>query len=962
MKTIIRFSVLLSVCALLASCGANLSQITIDIPNGGRAVSVSVNPADPSKLIVASETGGLFRSGDGGDTWTQVSGNATFGFNDVLYYPPDPSIIVATAGQDSKTVNGGGVWRSTNGGSSWTHVALTTPDPACSSEMTAYALSFESSQHRMFAATSCGVAFSDDSGASWSFMPVATGYNNDAAFAIASPAAGKIVIITSGGVKVTADGGTSWSTSSSGLPGSFSAGAHTQIAVSPADANHIYFAFNYWKWNAGTSQWDRMNGLYLSKDFGSSWNAIVDQGGWNRPPFVKLTKTIAGSPVKYNLYYCDGGCQLRKTQVTHSANPTLGAWTDLTVDHCDASDFGFGADGIAPLILLGDGGLHKSTDGGIHWTMSGAGKKGYNALQITEVTGQLHSSDDKADLYFATQDNNLFASPDLGNTWPASRCCEGFFMNIVRQSLSAADTKLTGVSCWTCGNFISSPVLAGQGAFPNPPNDNGNPFLLSPGSYIQNTKLSGLNATVVNLTTDTGGSWVSRYGYSEEPQDLSKKSGDAANPIVFTAVRYPGVTSDGNAIVRIKRIIDVLGSGSPVVSDITGFGSLGIFATMFAWYKPYGVDPKDPNHIILADITDDNMKVTHDGGAHWTNDDNLKKMITDNGNFKFRVGPFTQVSCYGFDPECANHILVGTVQAGVVQSHDAGATWERVLGTDVIPYVSAFFFPGGYKAVISSYGRSLWQLKYEDCPSIKIKNPNLVAEEPLIKWKGAYVPISQIHDPDVCPVCGFILISGGEITEILTDQSGSQIKEVAISSGELKFYSWDKKEMPLPFKVTLSKSAGTFQFDPELPSLLKQNKGSKIVGLYVEGNLYKGALIAREPLRPDQLPSRKVLPPSINLGLPETGHISIKDNKGLRFVVRGFDARQQIEVEIDGHPIDVTQYNQQAADKNGNITLELKTPFSVGAHKILVRQRIGDRLIQDVSLFHVTPVDEPNKR
>jgi hypothetical protein len=137
------------------------------------------------------------------------------------------------------------------------------------------------------------------------------------------------------------------------------------------------------------------------------------------------------------------------------------------------------------------------------------------------------------------------------------------------------------------------------------------------------------------------------------------------------------------------------------------------------------------------------------------------------------------------------------------------------------------------------------------------KQKPIVFAEPVIKWKGGYVPISQIHDPEVCPVCGFILVKGGQVIEIRTDKSGRHIVEVVINSGELKSYSRDKKELPLPFKVSVGKTYGPFQPDGELLSLVKANKNVKVAGLYVEGNLYKGALLARGEVSVDQLPSRR---------------------------------------------------------------------------------------------------------
>src|SRR2546427_6239810 len=61
-----------------------VAQMQPNIPNGGRAVAVSVHPTNVSHIIVASETGGLFKSTDGGASWTQVSGTTTFGYSDVL--------------------------------------------------------------------------------------------------------------------------------------------------------------------------------------------------------------------------------------------------------------------------------------------------------------------------------------------------------------------------------------------------------------------------------------------------------------------------------------------------------------------------------------------------------------------------------------------------------------------------------------------------------------------------------------------------------------------------------------------------------------------------------------------------------------------------------------------------------------------------------------------------------------
>src|ERR1700686_474187 len=654
--------------ALVMSC-TPLVQFRPTIANGGRAVAISVDPGNAANIVVASESGGLFRSSNTGTNWMQTSNDSTFGFSDVKHLPSNTSIVIAGAGADTRTTTGGGIWRSTDGGNTWSHVSVAAPTPDCAKTFSVYSLFAEATRNRVWAGTSCGLVSSDDSGATWQFLPASPGYTQVPVFAVVAPSASDLVILTSAGVSVSSAAGTSWTLSNAGLPGGILIGVHNQIAVSPYSNAHIYWAFNYWAWDAGGPHGHIA--LFGSWDSGSSWNAIDDFVGINRPPFVKTANAAADAPVHYELYYADGGCQLRHATVTHGGIPTLSAWTTAALDHCDPADLAFDpADHKTPLLLASDGGLHRTPDSGSSWILTGAGGGGYSALQVTEVTGQLHTDRKGADLYFATQDNDLWASPDTGATWPGSRCCEGFFMNVWREPIGAVNTKLTGVSCSGCGNFIADPVLASQANFPNPPNNNGNPRLLKPGTYVHNTAISGLTGNVFDLSTDTGATWTPRYGFPEEVRDLSKVAGPIADPVVYTAVKVPGATPDGYEIVAIKRIAGVLGSGSPLVSLISGFGSLGIYATMFAWYKPFGVDPNDSNYLMVSDILDEQMKISTDAGLTWKPDPNLTNLVKGFGAFYFKWGPFSQASAFGFDPECPGHILVGSQQAGIFQTFD----------------------------------------------------------------------------------------------------------------------------------------------------------------------------------------------------------------------------------------------------------------------------------------------------
>jgi hypothetical protein len=56
-----------------AGAQASVSHFPLDIPWGGRAVAIAVAPGMPGVAIVASESGGLFRTRDGGQPYRMVS-------------------------------------------------------------------------------------------------------------------------------------------------------------------------------------------------------------------------------------------------------------------------------------------------------------------------------------------------------------------------------------------------------------------------------------------------------------------------------------------------------------------------------------------------------------------------------------------------------------------------------------------------------------------------------------------------------------------------------------------------------------------------------------------------------------------------------------------------------------------------------------------------------------------------
>lgn len=943
---------LFAILLFMSACGP-LSPMQPNVATGGRAVAVARHPSNNNEFFVASEGGGIFKSTNAGVTWSQVTGSATFGFSDVKYCVTDPSIIIATANNDTKTITGGGIWRSTNSGSTWTQIPLTPPDAGCASTLSAYCIAVEPGNNKIWVGTTCGLAVSTDNGASFNFVAASANFHNETVWAVLAPQQNEIKILTDAGVKVSANDGAAWSFSTTGLP-YFAAGEHAQIACSPLNHQHIYWASNF---SPGDGKWH--NGIYYSTDNGNTWTNLIDNLGINRRPTCFTARALSGDVNKFDLYYSDGGCTLQRASFNNAAPPVMsGAWTGLTTPHCDFADLCFKTDGKTPALLLGDGGIFSTADNGVHWAFIGGGSSGYNALQITEVTGQLHSADDNSDLYFATQDNNIRASGNGGVTWPDanSMCCEGFFLNIPRQSLPAAQTKFTGVDCGACFNFMSGPLLTGKGGFPNVANSTGNPRLLVPGSYIESDTLAGApTVSIFSLTTNNGGSWAPKYAFTNQPQDLSKVAGDSGDPVVFTAVQEPGSTPDGQGIVGIKKISSVLASGSPIVSDIGGFGSIGIFPTMFAWYKPFGADIHDPNHLIVPDITTEKVRVSFNGGIAWTDDNNLTNLVTQSGMFRFRSGPFTQISNIAFDPDVPGRILVGTVQAGIFSTCDNGGSWNKISGSEAIPNVSSFYFLGNNHVVASSYGRGLWKLSLPDCPTLTAPGRNFQYAEPLIFWKGGYVPISQIHDPEVCPVCGYFIVDHGDISEYNVSNT-NEIQRISLTGGNIRGFTFDAKSLQLPFPVSRSTNKFNVRNDKTLEQLM--SKGYKIKGVYLEGKLLKGLLLAKEDIQPSQLPQRKELKTFLKAD-------AIKDSKtgdvtSIRLIAKGFDRNAEVTLYIDGKKSNLMN-TKLSYSKGENTVFTLSNLLTPGGHTISLVQKGPAGVVRETTTI-IIPLNDNKDR
>ena len=145
----------------------------------------------------------------------------------------------------------------------------------------------------------------------------------------------------------------------------------------------------------------------------------------------------------------------------------------------------------------------------------------------------------------------------------------------------------------------------------------------------------------------------------------------------------------------------------------TGVGAFGSVRTPISRRVVFGADPADANHLIAADVAQGKMKFSVDGGDNWFPLSQLTAAVIDNGRFLFTVRDLSLATVIAWDPYDSCHILVGTMQNGVIRSTDGGNQWSRIPDSQHITSVSSFFFPPTGAIWVSTSGRGLWQLRVE---------------------------------------------------------------------------------------------------------------------------------------------------------------------------------------------------------------------------------------------------------
>jgi photosystem II stability/assembly factor-like uncharacterized protein len=219
--------------------GSNWTPLT-DYYSNLYVYSVAIDPSDPSIYFFGSHSGLIYKSTDSGATWDHLGTIGNSLVNKILIHPTDPDIMFATAGN-------AGIYSSTDGGVSWTQAV---------SDNRGYDVEFSPGDPMVVYASGNGFHKSIDGGTSFTTIG---GFNNGPKMiGVSASNTDRVYVLEAdngifGGFYVSDDAGSSFSLIDHGTNNYFGYSTSAQdnsgqaprdmdITVNPSDEDEVHIA------------------------------------------------------------------------------------------------------------------------------------------------------------------------------------------------------------------------------------------------------------------------------------------------------------------------------------------------------------------------------------------------------------------------------------------------------------------------------------------------------------------------------------------------------------------------------------------------------------------------------------------------------------------------------------------------------------------------------------------------
>ncbi|MEK7328094.1 MAG: hypothetical protein AAB217_22860 [Chloroflexota bacterium] len=578
---------------------------------GGRIRAIVIHPTTPNTMWIGSVSGGIWKTTDGGASWSiQDDFMANMAVSTMIMDPTNSNTLYAGTGEGFYNIDGirgAGIFKTTNGGTTWTQLANTNN----SDFYYVHRLAISPDGNTMLAATWSGIWRSTDDGVNWTLteateMLDVNFHPTDSNKAIVGGRQGLAGYST--------DGGVSWA-AATGIPvNAFDFYRRVEVAYAPGSPATVYASVNLnggeiWKSADGGATYSLVNtgDFYLGSqgwydniiwvDPTTPDNVIVGgidlwrsaDGGSTLSPmsYWWLAPTSAhadhhmiiqhpnfnGSTNKTVFFGNDGGIY-KATDYTTAGS---GGWTELNNNLGITQFYGAAGNPTTGDIIGGtqdNGTLFYSGDAQ-NWTTTEGGDGGWSAPAPTDPN-YFYGEYVYLDIH-RSEDGGASANYISGQYWNGSAW-------VWKSPPYRIDDAMNGNA-----NFIAPFVL-------DPNNAN---RLLAGGASLWRTN----NVKAANTFT-TGPSWAAIK--SSIGSDISAIAVAPGNSNLIWVGHNNGnvyKTASGTSGVPTWTQVDTNSPGLPnrIVTRIT-------------------VDPSDNNiaYVTFGGFSEDNVWRTADGGASWS--------------------------------------------------------------------------------------------------------------------------------------------------------------------------------------------------------------------------------------------------------------------------------------------------------------------------------------------------------
>jgi hypothetical protein len=364
---------------------------------GGRVQSIAIHPADSKRMWAGAAGGGIWKTTDGGASWTPYSDTLpSLAITSIVIAPVNNSIMYAGSGDERNGVVGAGIYKSTNGGATWTQLPSTIPPSATTGtwRFVRKLAIHPGNDNILLAATGETLYRSTDGGATWQAKG---GSVSDVAF---HPLDGNRVVATG---MYSSDGGATWTT--------LARKPDTAVYAWSLEFGSVVYESAGLLPPADAPNEERYSGtISRSTDGGATWTTLADIK--HLMPYAWHGNAIWVDPVDRNLILAGGEGLWRSTnggvswaQITHGGGLPQTGWTGM---QAIVTAPGYNGSTNRAVFVASGGGVFKLTDTGAapisptYWTnlnnglatvqfRSGTGHTGANGgiLGGTAATGTI---------------------------------------------------------------------------------------------------------------------------------------------------------------------------------------------------------------------------------------------------------------------------------------------------------------------------------------------------------------------------------------------------------------------------------------------------------------------------------------------------------------------------------------------------------------------------------------------